>query len=238
MNCLACLLIFLKLGWVSVACIFLSYFFMSIMFPTIFALGIFGLGASAKKASAYIVMAIMGGAMLPKLMGDVADKYDMSPRLYRAAVLFRLRRLLWVCLAEVERRGRGLNEVKAAGGHLRGMARENLKTRQARAQRIMAGLAAAYPRRALRVELFHAVGIAHRHHPFRAMHRPPGQYRDGGSLQEVSRRRRLRRRAPGRVGIGHPAHRPLPQQGEKHQGRLSKHWLKSTAARSRARWRS
>jgi len=48
------------------------------MFPTIFALGIFGLGARAKKASAFIVMAIMGGALLPKLMGLVADKYDMS----------------------------------------------------------------------------------------------------------------------------------------------------------------
>ena len=71
-------LIFCKLGWPSVACVFLSYFFMSIMFPTIFALGIFGLGARAKKASAFIVMAIMGGAILPKLMGYVADKTDMS----------------------------------------------------------------------------------------------------------------------------------------------------------------
>ncbi len=78
MNVIMCLLIFLKLGWLSVVCVFLSYFFMSIMFPTIFALGIFGLGARAKKASAYIVMAIMGGAILPKVMGYVADQYDMS----------------------------------------------------------------------------------------------------------------------------------------------------------------
>ena len=78
MNVIMCLLVFCKLGWFSVACVFLSYFFMSIMFPTIFALGIFGLGARAKKASAYIVMAIMGGAILPKLMGAVADNYDMS----------------------------------------------------------------------------------------------------------------------------------------------------------------
>ena len=77
-NVLMTFLVFLKLGWLSVACVFLSYFFMSIMFPTIFALGIFGLGARAKKASAFIVMAIMGGALLPKLMGYVADKYDMS----------------------------------------------------------------------------------------------------------------------------------------------------------------
>jgi len=78
MNVIMTLLVFFKLGWLSVACVFLSYFFMSIMFPTIFALGIFGLGARAKKASAYIVMAIMGGAILPKLMGAVADHYDMS----------------------------------------------------------------------------------------------------------------------------------------------------------------
>ena len=78
LNVLMCLLVFCKLGWLSVACVFLSYFFMSIMFPTIFALGIFGLGARAKKASAFIVMAIMGGAILPKMMGYVADQYDMS----------------------------------------------------------------------------------------------------------------------------------------------------------------
>jgi MFS transporter, FHS family, L-fucose permease len=78
MNVLMCALVFCKLGWLSVACVFLSYFFMSIMFPTIFTLGIFGLGARAKKASAYIVMAIMGGALLPKVMGFVADRYDIS----------------------------------------------------------------------------------------------------------------------------------------------------------------
>ena len=78
LNVVATFLVFCKLGWLSVACVFLSYFFMSIMFPTIFALGIFGLGARAKKASSYIVMAIVGGAILPKLMGYVADRFDMS----------------------------------------------------------------------------------------------------------------------------------------------------------------
>ena len=78
LNVVACALVFLKLGWFSAVCVFASYFLMSIMFPTIFALGIHGLGARAKKASAFIVMAIMGGAILPKLMGFVADTYDMS----------------------------------------------------------------------------------------------------------------------------------------------------------------
>jgi len=79
--CLACgcsLLVFLKLGWLSAAALFLTYLFMSIMFPTIFSLGIHGLGARAKKASSFIVMAIMGGAIMPKLMGHIADAHGMS----------------------------------------------------------------------------------------------------------------------------------------------------------------
>jgi FHS family L-fucose permease-like MFS transporter len=78
LSVLLTFLVFLKLGWTSVVCVFLIFFFMSLMFPTIFALGIYGLGTRAKKASSYIVMAIMGGAFLPKLMGYVADKFDMS----------------------------------------------------------------------------------------------------------------------------------------------------------------
>jgi FHS family L-fucose permease-like MFS transporter len=78
LNAVVCLVIVLKLGWPSVACVFLSYFFMSIMFPTIFALSIHGLGARTKKASAFIVMSIMGGAILPKVMGAIGDRYSLS----------------------------------------------------------------------------------------------------------------------------------------------------------------
>jgi FHS family L-fucose permease-like MFS transporter len=116
LNVLCCALIFCKLGWLSVLCVFLSYFFMSIMFPTIFALGIFGLGARAKRASAYIVMAIMGGAILPKLMGYVADQYDMSrgyivPLFCFAFVAFYA--FNWPRLSHAQ----SLNGVETAGGH-------------------------------------------------------------------------------------------------------------------------
>jgi hypothetical protein len=116
LNVALCLLIFLKLGWISVVCVFLTYFFMSIMFPTIFALGIFGLGAKAKQASSFIVMAIMGGAILPKLMGAVADKFDLSRGfivpllcfLFVAAYGF-----LWPRLSGHE----AMHGVSATGGH-------------------------------------------------------------------------------------------------------------------------
>ena len=75
---LCSLFIFLKLGWISAAALFLTYFFMSIMFPTIFSLGIHGLGSRAKSASSFIVMAIMGGAIMPKFMGHIGDQHGMS----------------------------------------------------------------------------------------------------------------------------------------------------------------
>lgn len=77
-NVFICGIVVLKLGWISVAAVFLTFLFMSIMFPTIFALGIYGLGIQAKKASGYIVMAIIGGAIMPKLMGYLGDTYNMS----------------------------------------------------------------------------------------------------------------------------------------------------------------
>lgn len=75
---LCSLLVFCKLGWISAVALFLTYLFMSIMFPTIFSLGIHGLGARAKKASSFIVMAIMGGAIMPKMMGHIGDTHGMS----------------------------------------------------------------------------------------------------------------------------------------------------------------
>lgn len=48
-------------------------FFMSIMFPTIFALGIRDLGNDTKYGSGLIIMAIVGGALLPPVFGWIAD---------------------------------------------------------------------------------------------------------------------------------------------------------------------
>jgi MFS transporter, FHS family, L-fucose permease len=48
-------------------------FFMSIMFPTIFSLGINDLKENTKPASSLIVMAIIGGAIFPVIMGYIID---------------------------------------------------------------------------------------------------------------------------------------------------------------------
>ena len=58
---------------VSVIALIAVFFFMSIMFPTIFSLGLKQLGALTKRGSSYMVAAIVGGALLPYLMGLTAE---------------------------------------------------------------------------------------------------------------------------------------------------------------------
>ena len=78
MNVITMSLVVAGLGWVSVIALFSTYFFMSVMFPTIFALGIKGLGPLTKKASSFLVMSIVGGAIIPVIMGRIADVSKMS----------------------------------------------------------------------------------------------------------------------------------------------------------------
>ena len=48
-------------------------FFHSIMLPTIFALSVKGLGSYTKRGSSLLVMSIIGGAMIPALIGYIFD---------------------------------------------------------------------------------------------------------------------------------------------------------------------
>jgi FHS family L-fucose permease-like MFS transporter len=114
---IAALLVFLNLGWVSVVALFASFFLMSIMFPTIFALGIHGLGARSKIASSFIVMAIVGGALMPFAMGTIADKYhSMTPGFivpFACFIVVALYAFTWPSTSKSE----GLVGASASGGH-------------------------------------------------------------------------------------------------------------------------
>jgi FHS family L-fucose permease-like MFS transporter len=68
-NVALCLVAVVRPSWVGVGCLLTTSLFMSIMFPTIFALGLKGMGEKTKTAGSFLVMAILGGAVLTKLMG-------------------------------------------------------------------------------------------------------------------------------------------------------------------------
>lgn len=67
-----------SIPYVSVLAVIVTFFFISIMFPTIFAMGIKNLGSRTKLGSSCMIMAIVGGAIMPYLMGLVADRSETS----------------------------------------------------------------------------------------------------------------------------------------------------------------
>src|SRR5688572_7765064 len=75
-------------GLTAVYSILAINFFMSIMFPTIFALGVKGLGDFTKLGSSFIIMAIVGGAILPPVMGYMAQEIGIQQSFILPAVCF------------------------------------------------------------------------------------------------------------------------------------------------------
>ena len=79
LGCLASVSVaILANGIVPVWAVVLIGFFHSIMFPTIFALGIKNLGPLTKRGSSLMVMAIIGGAIFPAIMGRISDATNIQ----------------------------------------------------------------------------------------------------------------------------------------------------------------
>lgn len=68
-----CAVVITAHGWISVVALIAMFFFMSMMFPTIFSLTIKNLGAATKRGASILMMALIGGAISPYLMGNIAD---------------------------------------------------------------------------------------------------------------------------------------------------------------------
>lgn len=75
-NIFLCGIVIILPGIISVYSLMAIFFFESIMFPTIFALGVKNLGIFTKKGSSYIIMSIVGGALVPVIMGSLAQSYS------------------------------------------------------------------------------------------------------------------------------------------------------------------
>ncbi|WP_439213285.1 L-fucose:H+ symporter permease [Duffyella gerundensis] len=77
-NIVLCGVVVAGIDNVSVIALVAIFFFMSIMFPTIFAMGVKNMGKQTKRASSVMIMAIVGGAIMPYLMGAIADHYNTA----------------------------------------------------------------------------------------------------------------------------------------------------------------
>jgi MFS transporter, FHS family, L-fucose permease len=87
----ACLLVCVSIltsGHVAMGSILLVGLFNSVMFPSIFTLGIAELGPLTGDGSGVLVMAIVGGAIIPVLEGAMADRIGIQHAFILPAICY------------------------------------------------------------------------------------------------------------------------------------------------------
>jgi FHS family L-fucose permease-like MFS transporter len=98
----------------------------SIMWPSIFSLAITGLGKYTSQGSAFLIMMILGGSIIPPLQGKIADGSSniipgmsglhfsyIVPVFGFAYIAF----FAWKVSRELRSQGIDLDHVEAAAGH-------------------------------------------------------------------------------------------------------------------------
>ena len=109
--CLVAMFSLNMVGLVAVVCISLS---LSLMFPTIYGVALRGLGEDTKFGAAGLVMAILGGALMPLVQGKVMDEVGAA----LAFVVPGVGLALVACYALFDlRTSRGGGELVAEGAH-------------------------------------------------------------------------------------------------------------------------
>jgi MFS transporter, FHS family, L-fucose permease len=87
----ACLLVttsMLSFGHLAVWSIILVGLFNSVMFPSIFTMGIEKLGPRTGDGSGVLIMAIVGGAIIPVLQGAIADRIGIHHAFFLPAICY------------------------------------------------------------------------------------------------------------------------------------------------------
>ena len=90
----------------------------SIMWPSIFALSITGLGKYTSQGSSFLIMMILGGAILPPVQGKLADAQGIHysyviPAIGFAYLIF----FAWKVSAVLKKQGINVESIAAEGGH-------------------------------------------------------------------------------------------------------------------------
>ncbi|MFV8369844.1 MFS transporter [Flavobacterium sp. LB2R40] len=91
--------------------------FLSIMWPCIFSLAIAGLGKYTSQGSAFLVMMILGGGIIPPLQGKLADIIGIHTSYFIPVLCFAFIAFYgWKVIGILEKQGIG-NEIEVGGAH-------------------------------------------------------------------------------------------------------------------------
>jgi len=119
LACLAMLIGVFSTGIVSVYAFMAGGLCCSVMWPCIFSLGVGGLGKYTSQGSAFLVMMILGGAVIPPFQGSLGDtpSIGMHNSYLVAAVCFAF--LAWLAIKlRTVLKAQGLNfDEQIGGGH-------------------------------------------------------------------------------------------------------------------------
>lgn len=90
----------------------------SIMWPSIFALSITGLGKYTSQGSSFLIMMILGGAIIPPVQGAFADTYGIHPSYIIPVFGFiYLIFFAWKVGSVLKNQGYDVNNINQGGGH-------------------------------------------------------------------------------------------------------------------------
>ncbi|MBS0581683.1 MAG: MFS transporter [Proteobacteria bacterium] len=90
----------------------------SIMWPSIFALAIAGLGKYTTQGSAFLIMMILGGGIIPPLQGKLADILGIHYSFIVPVLCFAYLALFaWLVRGILGKQGIDLDQLAAGGGH-------------------------------------------------------------------------------------------------------------------------
>ncbi len=78
----------LSTGMIAVYAFLSAGLFCSIMWPCVFSLSLAGLGKYQSQGSAFLVMMILGGAIIPPIQGKLADVIGIQPSFIVGAICF------------------------------------------------------------------------------------------------------------------------------------------------------
>lgn len=108
----------LTTGYVSIFAFISGGLCCSIMWPCIFSLAITGLGKYTSQGSSFLIMMILGGAIIPPVQGILADNSGIHisyiiPVICFAYLLF----FAWKVSKELKKQGFDVGKIEAEGGH-------------------------------------------------------------------------------------------------------------------------
>lgn len=110
-----CLCVSQSLGTVAAVCAIAVGLFNSIMFPTIFTITLERSTASAAATSGLLCMAIIGGAILPRITGHIADTAGLHPAFLLPMVAYAAISVFAFLAAKARVAGVGQSSGSAAG---------------------------------------------------------------------------------------------------------------------------